>query len=95
MYSKSGSEGSPNLISTKLPLPHVVLYLPLVDVEGPAVALLVIVDHGAHVAGHGGALAPGEDTAQRGLGHGHHQHQHQHLHLIHRSYFFSCWYHYV
>ena len=25
LYSKSGSEGSPNLISTKLPLPHVVL----------------------------------------------------------------------
>ena len=64
------------------------IYLPLVDVECPAVALLVIVDHGAQVAGHGGALAPCEDTAQRGLGHGHHQHQH--LHLIQGSYFFSC-----
>ena len=27
LYSKSGSEGSPNLISTILPLPHEVLYL--------------------------------------------------------------------
>ena len=26
LYSKSGSEGSPNLISTKVPLPHEVLY---------------------------------------------------------------------
>ena len=26
LYSKSGSEGSPNLISTILPLPHEVLY---------------------------------------------------------------------
>ena len=26
LYSKSGSEGSPNLISTKLPLPHEVLH---------------------------------------------------------------------
>ena len=39
------------------------IYLPLVDVECPAVALLVIVDHGAEIARDVDTLAAGEDAA--------------------------------
>ena len=40
-----------------------VTHLSLVDVERPAVALLVIVDHGAEIARDSDTLAAGEDAA--------------------------------
>ena len=40
-----------------------ITHLSLVDVERPAIALLVIIDHGAEITGDINTLAAGEDTA--------------------------------